>query len=144
VRPQQLEVDPRLVVEALEVSLRNQADQVAIARLVLREQDQVVDAVDAARLRVPVEAGALRDVDLAADDRLDSGLLRLFVELHRAEQVAVVRARHRGHPGGLDVGHQLLDRNGAVEDRVLRVQVQMGEVRQLRQGPLRRRTRFVG
>ena len=37
------------------------------------------------------------DVDLAAHDRLEAGARARLVELHRAEHVAVVGDRHRGH-----------------------------------------------
>ena len=45
---EQILVDARLVVEAVEIAGRDQVDQVPIALLVLAEQDQVVVAVGVA------------------------------------------------------------------------------------------------
>jgi hypothetical protein len=109
---QQVEVDARLVVEALEVALGDQVDQVAVAGLVHRQQQQVVDGVEATGIALAlllVEARARGQVDLAAEDRLDVVGEGLLVELDRPEQVAVVRHRHGGHPQGL----------GALEQRVV-------------------------
>ena len=90
---QELLVDPRLVVEPLEVALRDELDQVPVARLV---PDQGGDVVRA--LVLPVDRGALEpaargDVELAAEDGLDAGGPRVLVEVDRAEQVAVVGER---------------------------------------------------
>ena len=48
---QQFFVDARLVVEALGISGADQLDQVLVARVVLRENDQVIVR---ARVRLPV------------------------------------------------------------------------------------------
>ena len=62
---EQLPVDARLVVVPLEVAERGELDQVRVALARLREERQVRVAL---RLRAPV----VRDVHLAADDRLDA------------------------------------------------------------------------
>jgi len=119
---QQLPVDARLVVVALEIPGRGELDQVRVARVRLGQQRQVRVAL---LLRVPV----LGDVDLAADDRLDALLRRVLVELHRAGERAVVRERDRRH---LELGCARRERRnpaGAVEDRVLGVDVQVDEGR---------------
>ena len=79
----------------------------------------------ALRLRVPV----VRDVRLAAEDRLDAGLARLAVELDRAGERAVVGERDRGHLEPRRLLHEGRDAARAVEDRVLRVDVQVDERR---------------
>ena len=127
---QELEVDARLVVEALEVALRHQGHQVAVAGRVHREQQQVVDRVEAAlvlRALLLLEAGAARDVGLAAEDRLHARGARLLVELRRAEQVAVVGHADRALPQLLHLREERRELDRAVEQRVLRVQVQMDE-----------------
>ena len=96
---QKVPVDPGLVVEALEIAGRDQLDEVAVALLVLAQQDQVVVAVRVGADRVPL----LRDVDLAADDGMDALVLGGVVELNRAEQVAVVGHGHGRH--ALLLGH---------------------------------------
>jgi hypothetical protein len=127
VGPQELHVDARLVVEALEVALGDELHQIAVPLLVHREQDEVVDPVEAAGLRVPVEARALGDVDLAADDRLDARLARRLVELDRAEQVAVVGHGCGRHTRTRELADQSLDPDGSVQERELRVKVQVSE-----------------
>ncbi len=67
---EQLLVDARLVVEALGVAGRDELDQVVVALVGLGEQDQVVRRLARrAALRPPI---ARRDVDLAAEDRIDA------------------------------------------------------------------------
>ena len=81
--------------------------------------------------------GVVADVDLAADDRLDSLLRRVLVELHRARQRAVVGepdGRHLELRGALREGRNTA---GPVEDRVLGVDVQMDEVPRTQEGQSR-------
>ena len=53
--------------------------------------------VAAVRAAVASRSALARDVDFAADDRLDPLLDRRIVELHGAEEVAVVGQRDRRH-----------------------------------------------
>ena len=121
---QQLEVDAGLVVEALEVAEGDELDEVVVAGRRLGDQRQVGPVALVRRLlRAPV----LDDVDLAADDRPDARLAREAVELDRAGHGAVVGERDGGHlqlGGPLD---QLADAARPVEDRVLRVAVEVDE-----------------
>ena len=66
-------------------------------------------------------------IDLAADDRLDAGLLGRRVKIDGAEEVAVVRDRH-GRPLllGSDF-HQPRNVAGPVEKGVIRMAVQVDE-----------------
>ena len=76
-------------------------------------------------LRAPV---ARRDVDLAAENRVDAALARLIVKDDRREHVAVLGDRERRHLQLDRAVEQLLDPAGAVEERILGVQVQVDEV----------------
>ncbi len=69
----------------------------------------------------------LRDVDLAADDRVDALGFGRVVELHRAEEVAVVGHGDGGHLLLDHEVHQLGDFAGAVEQGVVGVAVQVDE-----------------
>ncbi len=120
---EQFLVDAGLVVEAFQAGRRDQLDEIAVALLVLAEQDQVVIAIGVRFDRVAL----LGDVDLAADDRMNVLLLGLVVELHCAEQVAVI-----GHGDGRhlllgDDVHELADFAGAVEQRVVGMAMKMNE-----------------
>ena len=126
-------VHPRLVVEALEVAVGGQLDQVAPALLVAGQQDQVESAVgDAVRLLVAAVRGLRLDVGrhvrLDAEDRLDVLLPAGLVEGDGAEQVAVVGQRYRVHAEPGDAVDQGAHPVAAVEQRVLRVEVEVDEV----------------
>ncbi len=123
---QHLLVDARLVVHAIQVGDGDELHQVAVARLILRQQREMVGGI-------PRGGGVLfrelagGHVDLAADDRLDPGLLRLLVELDGAEEVAMVGHGDRRHAELARLAHDLRDAVGPVQHGVLRVQVEMDE-----------------
>ena len=119
-------VDARLVVEALGVAGRDELDEVVEALVGLGEQHEVVGGL--ARRARSIRAIAGRDVDLAAEDRLDAALPRFVVERDGREHVAVLGDRHRRH---LQLGgpvEQLADPARAVEQRELGVQVEVDEL----------------
>ena len=126
VRFEQRAIDARLVVEPGEVRLGAQVQQVGPAGVVLSQQDQVVPAVGDAGVRAVV-AIAGRDVGLDAQDRLDPGLVAREVEGDSPEQVAVVGDGDRVHAQLFHACHQPIDAVAAVQQRVLGVQVQVGE-----------------
>ena len=124
---EQFAVDAGPVVEALLVAGRGQVGQVLVALHVLAEQDQVVGRVGDA-LGVLGKARLRRQVELAADDRLDAGLLALQVELGGAEHVAVVGHGHRRHVQFLGLGDQVVEADGAVQQGILGVEVEVDEI----------------
>ena len=121
---QQLLVHPRVVVETFRVCLADQEDQVAVTLRVPGQQDQVVVLSDG-----PIAAAlATRHVDLAAQDRLDAGPLGPLVEVDRAERVAVIGDGHGLHAHFQKPGKKPIQPDGAVEQAVLSVEVQVGEI----------------
>ena len=122
---QQLLVDARAVVEPFGVAGRHQLDQVLVAFVGLRQQHQVVRLGLRAAL---VEPAALRDVDLAAEDRLQPAVARVVVEDHRRKHVAVLGHGERRHLQLDRFVEQLVDPAGAVEQRELGVEVEMDEL----------------
>ena len=150
---EQLLVHARPVVEALQVGGRHELQQVAVAGLVLRQEREVVVLL-LVLAGVPLEPRARRDVGLDADDRLDAGGAPGLEEAERAEHGAVIRDGHRGHAvarglreDGRSVGMELrrLDPGGAVQQRVLGVDVEVNEARlggHLRWSGLLQRTVF--
>ena len=121
---QKLAVHAGFIVEARLIGFGNDLDQVLVAGLVLREQDQV--ALVLVEHGVLVEAGAGGRIDLAADDGLDALLFALFVELHAAEHDAVVRDGQRLHAQFLGAGDELVDARSAVQQTVFGMYVKMG------------------
>ena len=119
---EQLPVDARLVVVALEVAGRGELDQVGVAGVVLGEEREV---------SVPLGLGAavVADVDLAAENRLDSDLSGLPVELDGAGERAVVGEPDGGHLELSGASREGRDAARPVEDRVLGVDVKVDERR---------------
>ena len=95
VRRQQFLVDARLVVIALQMRRGGELDQVLVAGFILGQQDEVVINVPPARAGLLLEPAPGRDIDLAADDRLDASLARRLVEINRPVKHAVVGDRQR-------------------------------------------------
>ncbi len=132
---EQLAIDARLVVEALQERPGHQLDEVLVPRAIADEHRQVVGTFVAAVLRAPLLAAARRDVELAAEDRLDPGLLRGEIEVDRAEEVAVIGQGDRGELELLGLVDQLLELGGAVEQAVLGMHVQVDEFAVLHRAP---------
>ncbi len=117
-------IDPRDALEilALLVAHGDQVHQVRVADGVLRQKDQVMML-----LLVAIKA-ILGDVDLHAQDRLHVHAPRAAIEVHRAEHVGVVRDSAGLHPQLRNPGAQLLHVDGAIQEAVGRVHVQVREV----------------
>ena len=77
----------------------------------------------------PFEAAGGRDVDFAADDRLDAVADRLTVKLHGAEHVAVVGHGDRGLLERFDALEQFIDFVRAIQQTIFGVAVKMNETR---------------
>src|SRR5690606_19095495 len=121
-----LAVDARLEVEALRVADGGELRQVPVPLVVAREEDQVVVAL-LPLLPAAVEAAAGGDVRLHPDDRLDPGLAGLLLEDPGAEHHAVVGEGEGRLLELLGTRDEVADAVGAVEQRVLRVAVQVDE-----------------
>ena len=117
---EQLPVDARLVVVALEVAEAGELDQVRVAGVVGGEQREVGVAL-------LVRLAVVGDVDLAADDGLDAGVAGRLPELDGARHRAVVGEADRRH---LELGgprDEVGNPARPVEDRVLGVDVEVDE-----------------
>ena len=131
VLPQERLVHAGPVIEARQVGLGDEPDEVLVALLRRGEDRQVVGvalARLARRLGFAVPAIRRRDVRLDADDRPDAVLQRLVVEGERPEHVAVVGDGDRGHAELRHALAELRQAVGAVEERVLTVKVKVDEV----------------
>jgi len=122
---QQFLVDPRLVMEPVEVRDRDHLHQVAITGFILRQESEMVGGI--ALVRRPVFDRARRHVSLATDDRLYPRVGRRLVKLNRAMQIPVIGDRDRGHLEVLRLFHQLLHSHRAVEEGVFGVEMQVNE-----------------
>ena len=118
---QQVQVNAGLDIEPVHKGLAHQVRQVPVTGLVLTQQHQVPG------LRVQliglIQPGAPGHIYLAADDRMDALGLAGPVKVDGAVHNAVVRDGHRR----LAQLRQVPDAAGAVQQAVLRVDVQMGK-----------------
>jgi len=97
--------------------------QVAIARLVLRQQDHRRGRLGAfARGRLQIG-----QIHLAAHDRLHPGRLRRHGKLQRGEHVVGVGHRHGGHPRPLAKAGQLLEPHRPFQKRIFGMHAQVDE-----------------
>ena len=115
--------DPPL---ALEEAGRGELDQVPEARVVLRQQREVIALVaDGVRLQVVAQVG------LEAEDRLDPVLLARLGELDGAVHDAVVGQPESGLPKFRCPRGESVDLAGAVEQRVLAVDMEVDDAHAL-------------
>ncbi len=120
-------VDPGTVVEALRISDGGELHQVLVPLQIASQQDQVVVRSLARTRSGPVASIARGDVGLHPDDRPDPLFARGLVEVPRSEHAAVVREGQGGHLQFLRLPNQVADAVSAVEERVLRVRVEVDE-----------------
>ena len=114
---ERLEVNTRLVVEAVDEARRHDLHKVRVALVIFREQHEVVVAV-LALSDLTVKAGAAREIDLAAEDRLDALFQRLLIEVDDTVHHTVVGDRHRIHPELPAARDHLRDPTGTIEKTV--------------------------
>ena len=134
---QVLAVSTRTHVIAVHPCARHQLDEVLVSVVVLGEDDEVI-ASHVAFLLHTVRLLAVCHVHLASEDgleRLLALLLQLTVhlvavveQLFHAEHIAMIGYRHTAHAVGNGLVDELLNGRLAVEERVVRVDVQMYEV----------------
>ena len=123
---QVLPVDARLVVVAVEVGVGQEPAEVPVADEVLREEDEVERL--GVGLPLAVAHRPAGDVRLDADDRPDPLGLRGLVEGDGAVEGAVVGQGERIEAQALGLVDEIADPAEAVEERELRVDVEVGEV----------------
>ena len=121
-------VDARFVVITLQVGRGVEFDQVSVAGLVLGQQDQVVVNILAAARRLLVQAACRRHIDLAADDRFDALIARGLIKIDRAVEHTMVGDRQGGKLQVARLVHQRVETAGAIEQRILGVQMEMDKI----------------
>src|SRR3989344_938781 len=121
----QFAIDTRTIIEAFEIGFRHKLQEVAIARLVFREQNEarclIVNSVFFLR------AGPRRDMEIDADYRLQALLFAFFVEFDCAVHVAVVGERESALPVLGCRSHELRNFRQRLEKRVVRVSMQVNK-----------------
>ena len=114
---QNLHVDTRLIVKSIDKARRNNLHQIGIARIIFRQQNQMVVPVLSAA-GFAVETGTRRHVNLTAEDRLDALRAGFFIKIDTAEHDAVIGDRGAVHAKFFDSGDVLFDLVRAVQKAV--------------------------
>ena len=136
---EQFLIDPRLVIEALEIRPADQFHEIFVPDLVRGQDDEVVIrgllALAGGVERIVLIATAVlgepalgRQIHLAADDGFDPGLLGLEVKLDRPEHVAVIGHRDRRHLERPGLADETVDLIGPIQEAVLRMHVKVDEL----------------
>ena len=124
VLPQQIHIHPRLVIISLCEGMAHDLREILIPLIILCQQNQMIISVVPAG-QLPVKPGPRSHIDLTAQNRIDAlGLTRL-IEIDHAIHHAVIRDGRRVHPELLHPLHIFPDLVRPVEQRPLRVRVQM-------------------
>ena len=121
---QQIQVHSGLVIKALCKGPAHDLHQVRVSGIVLRQQNEVIIAVLPVAL-LAVKARSGRDIDLTADNGLDARRFCGLIKINHSVHDAVIGNGRCRHAEFFDPADILGDFVGAVQKRVLRVDVQM-------------------
>ena len=126
---QKLLIYPGLIVEPFKICFGDELDEVLVALPGPHQDRHMVGALVGPVHVGPLEPAPRRHVELGPEERLDSGLFAGQVKVDGPEQVAVVGEGQRGEAELLGPGDELVQLGRAVQEAVLRVDVQVDEVR---------------
>ena len=121
-------IDARFVIIAFEVGGCGELDEVLITDLVLGQQDKVMIDIAPATGGFLFEAAAGGDINFAADNRLDPLLARHLIKINRAIENAVIGESERGKFQLVRSVHELVQTARPIEERILRMQMQMNKL----------------
>jgi len=125
---QQIHVHPGVIVEPLEVAECHQSGEVDIPFLVHHQENEMMcDGASIGRSG-PVFAVSRCDIYLAAQNWFDVSFGGLPEKLYSPEHVPMIRDRHGFHTEGGSPVQESVDPNGAVQETVFRVNMQVGEI----------------
>ena len=131
---QQLFIDARTIIKAFEVPSTDEFDQITIALIIFRDGGEMVGGVADALGGAAIEPTAGSDVELASQDRFDTGGAPLAIEFQRAEHIAMIGETDRRHAVRFGGREQLCYAIGTVEQGILRMQMQVHEIFMCRHG----------
>ncbi len=131
---QQFLIDAGTIIKAFEVPGADEFDQIAIAFIVFCDGGEMVGGVADALGGAAVEPAAGSDVELASQNRFDTGGAPLAIELQRAEHIAMIGETNRRHAVRFGRREQLCRAIGTVEQGILRMQMQVHEIFTCRHG----------
>ena len=124
VLPENLLIDARLIMEALQMADGNQMHQIIVALVILRQQNQMQIIGLSAVAMIHPFAG---DVHFATDDRLNACFLSLLIKIDHAVQHAVIGNRQMLLPQLLGHLNGIRHLARTIEQAVFRVKMKMAE-----------------
>jgi len=128
--PEDFLVDSRPIVEAFQVGDAGEFEEIFIALKILGQQQQVIRCfADALSAFFAAVFGG--NVGLVTDDRFDACSHGRGVKFYSAVHVAVIGDGEGVHAVLLALVEQVVEAAGAVEQGIMRVHVQMNELRTL-------------
>ena len=117
--PQQLQIDPGLIIKTFDKSLGYHLDQILIPCLILCQKHQmVVFRIGPAFF---LKAALLCHIDLTANDRMDPPFLTGLIKIDDAVHRAVIRDGQAIHPQFLRLADNLVDFRRPVQQAVFRM-----------------------
>ena len=122
-------VDARLIVEPFQMRGRDELDEIFVTHLIFGEQQEMVIHITASAGRFLFPAVARRHIDFAADDWLDAFIAGGLIEINRTVEHSVVGKRERGELQIMGLLHQPVQTAGAIQQRILRMQMEVDKVR---------------
>jgi len=125
-RLQQLFVYSRTVVKSVQLGHRCHLTQVAVPLVVVGQQHQMRYAFGIHRGFIG--HGARGHIAFTTDNGIDPRFDALLIKLEHVEHGAVIGNGHRAHAEFSGTFKQLVDANGAVEQTVHGVHVEMNEI----------------
>src|SRR2546430_4089680 len=122
---EQLFIDSRGVMKAIQMRCGDKLDEVSVAGLVLGQQSDVICRV-APRCR-PILVRPGSNVGFATNDRFHPGVMRFLVKFNRPKQIAVIRDRYGRHFEFSGLFHQLFHPDTSIQQRVFSMQMKVNE-----------------
>ena len=123
-RSQQLAVDTRLVIKALQKRFARKLHEVLKSRAIRRQQREMKARL-ALRSAALFKPASRRYIRLVADNRIDPLVAARRIKLERTIQVAMIRNRQRVHPQLFGPIDQRIDRAGSIQKTVMTMAMQM-------------------
>src|SRR2546430_10775587 len=122
---EQLFIDSRSVMKAIQMRCGDKLDEVSVAGLVLGQQSDVICRV-APRCR-PILVRPGSNVGFATNDRFHPGVMRFLVKFNRPKQIAMIRDRYGRHFEFSGLFHQLFHPDTSIQQRVFSMQMKVNE-----------------
>ena len=119
-----LSIHSGLIVESLEVTLGDQLEQIAIARLILGQQSKMIGGFVGWVSAAAIGRG---DIDFAADDWFYACLLSSYIEIDYAIHGAVVSDSQAVHAQFLGSRNELRYATHTIEQTIFTVDVKVGK-----------------